>query len=1100
MKYHLLTLCLLCFTLSLNAQKTALVKPAAAFDVFQKGEALYLKGDYSAAIPFFEQATSFYENNYDGQLIASSLHSLSLLHTGKKDQAYNVLIQAAGLMNGDEHKTEEALIIYNLCVSRYYWESYELSKALDLSQRIEKKMKVITPNFLPLIEIELYEYLGAIKNSKGAYKTAIQYYRAAIATAEKIPSEDRNKALFKFDYFKLGELYQKTKEAYKALEHYKIIESRKVEIYEENEVDDIELAYQLGMIYSEIQEYDLSVELLKEVEERIEKSNKKGHRAANTNARLAQVMIQKELYKEAVLRNTKALKAWNNFLQVDDLNYIYQAYLNQGFLYQKDIFDNNALRWYQKTVSGTEQDWQAALQKRGITPLKSNKKGLSSINVNLSWLAYEKAGDLIPKFSQKIQLPLKIEIHIAKGDLLFNIDNFMKAKTYYQEALDAMKPLYESRNPWVSEVTLKLSKCLLLEKNYLAALELVNEAVNATLKEGTTLSDKELPAAAKIHYPFELLNAISTKGVILSKMAQKKTKQDLKKVLDNYEIAVQLLSRLHKIHRNEGDRYKLSSLTSQICKQAVVTANTLYELAKDAIYLEEIFRYEELSKSANLLEIIRDLKAKRIANIPQEIINQENEIKIRLSYLKKEIFYESKDTSKSAQNRIKVLREQVNLKSKAHQDLLLVIEKKYPEYYKMKYDYQGITIHELQQELASNEAFLEYMVSDSFVFVLVITKDAIYNQYQKTSTPISNRVTKLLRSIRTRKADEFAKVGYELYETTIGDVLAEKIKGKKLIIVPDEALNYLPFGILPASTTSSGGQGNEIYKNLDYLIKNNPIVYNYSANLFVSSKKRVYPSANEKICAWAPSFENMQSILRDKKIADMVTELPAAKEEANMIVELFDGRLVTEGRGMEADFKEHASSFGVLHIATHGIIEDKNPIFSNLVFNHGEGEDGLLHTYELFDMQLNTELVVLSACNSGVGQLKKGEGVISLARGFAYAGVPNIVMSTWAVSDEATRILMNYFYLNLQEGLSKGEALQQAKLAFLEEFADNVALQAPFFWGGFVVLGNTDPVYSLIDQGLWAYWKIFAGILGGLLIFLIVKLRSRFKSKKSQKN
>jgi CHAT domain-containing protein len=1083
--------------ISLNAQTSALVMPKVAFEEFKKGESFYLKGDYTAAIPFFEQATGLYENNYDGQLIASSLHSLSLLHIGQKNEAYNVLIQAAGLMNGDKAKTEDALIAYNLCVSRYYWESYELSKALELSQVIEKKIKGISPKFLSSIKIELYEYLGALKNSIGNYETAIQYYKSAIAAAEKLSSEERNKALFKFDYFKLGELYQKTKKEYEALALYRTIEKRKVEIYENNEADDIELLYQLGMIHSTIQEYDKSTELLKEVASRIKKTNKKGHRAANTNARLAEVMIHKKRYKTAINWNTQALKVWNNFLQVDDLDYIYEAYLNQGLLYQKEDFADNALDWYKMTVSGTEKDWKTALQKRGLTALKSNKKNLKSINANLSWLAYEKAADLIPRFPQKKQFPLKVEIHIAKGDLLFNSGNYKKAKTYYQEALDTMKVVYGKRNPWVSEIALKLSKCLLLEKDYAAALTIVNEAVNASLKEGVNLSDKNLPAASKIYYPFELLNAISTKGVILSGIAHNKTKKELISVLDNYAVAVQLLTRLRKIHRNEGERYKLSSLTDQICEQAVITANTLYELTKEATYLEEIFKYEELSKSANLLETIRDLKAKQIAKVPQELIDKEHQIKVVLSYLNKEIFYESKDTSKLSANRIKDLRAEVEVKRGAHQELLSKIEKEYPEYYKMKYDYQGLTIQELQNTLTGDEAVLEYMVSDSFVFVLMITKEGVYNQYKKTSTPISNQISKLLRYVRTNKANEFAKVGHKIYETIIGTVLAEKISGKKLIIVPDDALNYLPFGILPQTVISSEEQGSAIYGKLDYFIAANSIVYNYSAGLFVESKNRPQKSAQNKICAWAPSFENMGSVLKEKEIASTIIELPAAKEESDMIVKLFEGQLMAEGKGMEEHFKQYAADFGVLHIATHGIMEDNNPIFSNLVFNAGGEEDGILHTYELFNMQLNAELAVLSACNSGVGKLKKGEGVVSVARGFAYAGVPNIVMSTWAVSDEATRILMNYFYLNLQEGYPKGEALQQAKLAFLEEFKNNDDLQAPFFWGSFVVLGNTEPVDSLIDIGLWAYWKVFAGILGVLLCFLTFKLRNRFKKTES---
>lgn len=1083
-------------TFSLKAQKSVLVTPESAFTKFQEGERLYLKGAYLSAIPLLEEATSLYENNYDGQLVTSSLHSLALLHTGQKNQAYNILIQAASLMNGDKTNTEEALVAYNLCVSRYYWESYELSKALDLSQGIEKKMKVRTLDLTPAIKIELYEYLGAIKNSKGDYKTAVQYYKTAIDIADKMPPKDRNQKMFKFDYFKLGELYQKRKKNYKALELYTKIEERKADIYNNNVLDDIELKYQLGVVYSNLQEYDRSIELLKTVAENIKTLNKKGHRAANTNARIGAVMIQKKLYKEAIEWNTQALKFWNNFLQIDDLNYIYEAYLNQGLLYQQALSTNEALAFYRMTVSDSEKDWETTLQQRGISPLKSNQLKLNSIHLNLSWLAYEKAGDLIPKFPQEKQFFLKIELHIAKGDLLFKANNYNKAKTYYQEALKTMKSLYQPKHPWISEVALKLSKCLLLEKDYSSALALVNEAVNATLKEGKTISTQEIPKASDIYSPFELLNAIRVKGLILSKVAEKKTKKELQRVLDNCGMAIELVTRLRRTHRNDGERYKLSELTSQICTQAVLAANSLYELTQESIYLEEIFNYEELSKSANLLETLRDLKAKEIANIPQEFIDQEYQIKVTLSYLRREIFYESRDTSKFGIDRIDELREKVTEKTKEHQDLLKQLEKAYPRYYKMKYDYKGITIQELQKELTEEEAFLEYMVNDSFIFVLAITKDAVFNEYKKTPVSITGTITNVLRYIRTHKPENFAKTSHDLYKIIIGEVFLEKIGKKKLIVVPDGALSYLPFGILVKNKVTSKEQGTELYTVLDYLIEDCSIVYNYSANLFLNSINASPKSTKDKICAWAPSFVKMGTVLREKNITDMIMELPAAKEEADMIAKLFEGQVIAEESDMESNFKQHASDFSVLHIATHGIIRDKDPIFSNLVFNKGQDEDGILHTYELFNMQLNAELAVLSACNSGVGELEVGEGVISIARGFAYAGVPNIVMSTWAVSDEATKILMHAFYLNLKEGLPKGEALQQAKVEFLEESGLNETLQDPFFWGSFVVLGNTNPVYSLVEQGLWRYWKIFA--VGLLLILLLIAIGWRRRGKKKQ--
>ena len=187
----------------------------------------------------------------------------------------------------------------------------------------------------------------------------------------------------------------------------------------------------------------------------------------------------------------------------------------------------------------------------------------------------------------------------------------------------------------------------------------------------------------------------------------------------------------------------------------------------------------------------------------------------------------------------------------------------------------------------------------------------------------------------------------------------------------------------------------------------------------------------------------------------------------------------------EERFKQQAGSARILHVASHAIINDENPLYSKLVFapNQDTIEDGLLHTYELYNMQLNSELVTLSACNTGIGKIHKGEGVMSLARGFMYAGVPNVLMSLWSVPDLSTSQIMQYFYEEMEEGKSKAEALRQAKLRYLEEADINTS--APFYWGAFVYLGKPEQEGQKIPY----FWIAGCLILAASVFLLFRRFR-----------
>ncbi|MBX7152751.1 CHAT domain-containing protein [bacterium] len=230
--------------------------------------------------------------------------------------------------------------------------------------------------------------------------------------------------------------------------------------------------------------------------------------------------------------------------------------------------------------------------------------------------------------------------------------------------------------------------------------------------------------------------------------------------------------------------------------------------------------------------------------------------------------------------------------------------------------------------------------------------------------------------------------------------------------------------------------------------------------------------------------------------ADSVYEglrpLPWSEKELDAISEVIAGKFYKFSEATEERFKSEAPKHRIIHLATHTIIDDKEPLYSKLVFakSPNDKEDGLLHTYELYNMQLNADLAVLSACNTGSGKLVRGEGVMSLARGFFYAGCPSIVMSLWAIDDRSTSVLMHNFYERLSEGLSKDEALREAKLAMIN--SGDPVMSNPYYWAGFVAIGDTHPIQ--IEKPSQMYWVFVVPSVVILAGFFIV-FRKKFIQK-----
>ena len=199
---------------------------------------------------------------------------------------------------------------------------------------------------------------------------------------------------------------------------------------------------------------------------------------------------------------------------------------------------------------------------------------------------------------------------------------------------------------------------------------------------------------------------------------------------------------------------------------------------------------------------------------------------------------------------------------------------------------------------------------------------------------------------------------------------------------------------------------------------------------------------------------------------------------------IFNAVTAPEGIATEQAFKTMAGGFALLHLTTHSLLNEDQPEATCLILDPDTSglEDGLLHNYELYNMNLTAQLAVLSACNTGIGKLQQGEGVMSLAHAFTYAGCPSVLMSLWQVNDFSTASIVGSFYEQLADGKPKDVALRAAKLRYLEETDPLKA--APYFWAGMVSIGEQSPLKRssslpflwaalglLVVVGGWFWWK-----------------------------
>lgn len=793
----------------------------------------------------------------------------------------------------------------------------------------------------------------------------------------------------------------------------------------------------LGFLYINQGRNDLALETLQEATREFENSGKQNSlEAAQAIAFLGQVYKYTGKDSQAEEQLRMALTIRENLLKGDH-ELIAASYNDLGLAYA-GIDNDKALDFYDK----------ALLIYQKLHGNEHPKLALTNSNMGFAYLQLELFGDAVNNFETSLKIWEKIYpgAHQAKAFTLYSLGqtyskmgNAPAAEGYYKRALEMYRQTYGAKHSDISQVLNDYGFLELSERKYDQAILHFQEAICANVNNFDNQDPFTNPALENYYNGRVLLYSMRLKAnAFESRHFGKSLKlSDLLTSLNVLQRCDTLIDRLRQQSSNESDKLMLGAIASDVYADGVRTA---YEAASGALkkkpLFEQAFYFAEKSKSAVLLDAISESDAKSFAGIPQNLLEEEKGLKSAIALTAQKL------AQKPSPAEEKYLRETSFALNRTYETFIKNLEKEFPAYFNLKYNASSPSIQQIQNLLDNKTALLSYFIDEENqrMYIFQISNSRFKVVDHPLPKDFDKNITGLRNGIYFSAASAYAKAS-----NVLSKLLLPKIPSSitELVIVPTGRLGIIPFEALATKTIK-----NTESFDAEYLLKTKSVRYEFSAGLLLQKTKQAI-SKNPSIFLCAPVTFPAK---------DNLNELPGTESEVKSISSIFDSRkietkLFTRQEANEQAIKSTAlKDYSLIHFATHGIVDEASPELSRIFLqNNSESEDGNLFAGEIYNLEMNADLVTLSACQTGLGKISKGEGVIGLSRALVYAGAKSIIVSFWSVADESTSELMRTFYQHLLENPNSGYAgnLRDAKLALIK----NEKYSSPFYWAPFILIG-----------------------------------------------
>lgn len=642
----------------------------------------------------------------------------------------------------------------------------------------------------------------------------------------------------------------------------------------------------------------------------------------------------------------------------------------------------------------------------------------------------------------------------------------------------------------VAEAYIGIGDAHLQLREFDRSIKYFRKGLEALVADSIALAD-ELPPVEEILERNLGLSALQGIGIALQNMGiQRASPEIMQKSYLTFQKAIEMSHMLRQQQTAQISQVSLANRTRNLYESSIGIAIELNKSFPEAGYLAQAFALAEQSRGLVLLAAISSSDAAESAGVPDSILLHQKELQIRYDSLKR------KKTKTRDRHEI----EEVNAKmihiNEEQDRITTFLKTNYEEFYLQVYETATTPIEIIQEDLATrNAGMVEFFYGDSILFTFALTPDTLIVQQERITPEFTTRLGYIQETqvdqILEEWGDRYWKDGWSVYNSLLGDLGIDL--PANLLIIPDGRLNYLSFDAL-ISEPFNKELTNTGYHELPYLLFQKVISYDYSYTI----RKRRHPyefTEPVSLLAMAPSFDHDSTL----------PSLPKSEENIEKLGHeyRFASTLVGEMADINS-FRTEASKHTIVDLATHGEMDPVNSADCRLHFYPDSSGNGMLHLGEIYNLNLNIRMAILEACESGLGPDARGEGVMSLARGFSYAGCRTIVTSLWNVAEaDITTEIFDQFYHHLSEGTSVDSALTLAKRDFLLENRKSPGHLAhfykPFFWSEMIVIGDTSPIpIEKISQNQTNTIIYAALIIIGLVIISLVALKVRKRKNISE--
>lgn len=494
--------------------------------------------------------------------------------------------------------------------------------------------------------------------------------------------------------------------------------------------------------------------------------------------------------------------------------------------------------------------------------------------------------------------------------------------------------------------------------------------------------------------------------------------------------------------RNEAENRKRSEKCITILFDA-------YKQTKKKTLLYRAFQYSENNKASVLKDMAQ--KKMRLQKHPSDsLLRKEFQLIKKQEHNTSLLIKEQLGSNQSS--KINSLGKQLSSISFQLKALKSTISKKYPNINSL------FSLKELQQKLLKDNAILtEYFYGENYLYQFIISDNDIDLKQIRVNDDSRKAITTFNSlfdnaSIINNNINNYTQQAFKIYKLLNFEALKSY---KNVVIIPDGLLNFIPFEALLTVKTETTS-----YSKMPFVISKQNIAYSTNVFFYLNT---IESNKNSKVLGFFPVFENTKQALT------------YSINEAKVIENEMASSIFMNANATKTNFIENASNYDILHLSTHASSGDL--IKSATISFY----DDALTLNELYSLDLNANLVVLSACETGIGKLYKAEGAMSIARGFQFAGVKNLLFSLWQINDLSTSRIMELFYENYKTSQSAFTANHHSKIAYLQDESISNAKKSPYYWGAFVYYGtlsqplsNNSPFYILF------------GVLIALIILLLM--------------